>query len=189
MPYQVSRGLAFEKRFLEWFTVEGLLGQARKEQQVRKKVGAGHRETFYDLVKDEQGRPVLDQNGEPRRRLSRDEFSGRKGRIDVLLTVRDDVETIKVIIELKSTDWSRMRPESVRRNVARHAAQLYSYQGHLTRDMWDEDKQEWVPSGETDAVQMFLVYEQKPADGAVAEEIVALCGGDAIQVVWFDDLV
>src|SRR6266581_3128429 len=103
------------------------------------KVVATGRERLRGPIKDEHDQPVLDSAGNRMEGLLPDVYSGRKGRIDVLVVVEADGETIMVIIELKSTDWTRMRPENVRRNVARHAAQLYSYQGHLTRGMWGHE--------------------------------------------------
>jgi hypothetical protein len=62
-------------------------------------------------IKDEHDQAVLDSAGNLMEGLLHDKYSGRKGRIDVLVVVEADGETLMVIIELKSTDWSRMRPE------------------------------------------------------------------------------
>lgn len=83
------------------------------------------------MLNDERD-PLRDEKGQPRHGLLRDrEAPGRRRdgsrgrRLDVLVTVKDDLETIMVIIELKSTNWSRMKPDNVRLNIARHRAQLY----------------------------------------------------------------
>jgi len=112
---------------------------------------------------------------------------GRRGRIDVLAIIDDGDERVAVIIELKASDWTAQSPEQVRRKGARHAAQLYSYQGHLTNQMWDEDAQAWAPDGEVQAVQMWLVYERRPIDPDVAAAIEEQLGEDGISVLWFDE--
>lgn len=178
------RGLSFEKRFDCWFEKDpsALLGVEVQAQCVVKKVSARRSAVPRPLV-DHAGKPIVDPvTGEQRSGLLPDRESGRKGRIDRLLTVSGgDGEgdgDIKVIIELKSTDWSRLTPTAVRRNAARHAAQLYGYQGHLTNQMWDVDTQTWVAVAGVAQIQMVIVYEFKPADEANRRtDRAAVCPG------------
>src|SRR4051812_35303679 len=115
MPERVARGAEFERRFIEWFV--------RTKVDPRSRANRGVGETGDDAM--------------TRQRLVKDPTAtrgnrSRRGRIDVLAIIDDGNERVAVIIELKASDWTAKSPENVRRKVARHAAQLYSYQGHLT---------------------------------------------------------
>jgi len=48
----------------------------------------------------------------------------RRGRIDILITGLDGYV---VIYEIKATDWDRIKPGNVRRNLYRHQKQLWDY--------------------------------------------------------------
>ena len=49
--------------------------------------------------------------------------SGGRGRVDLAI-VTDDHEKMLIIIEIKGTDWDKIRPDRVNRNVQRHIRQL-----------------------------------------------------------------
>ena len=49
--------------------------------------------------------------------------AGGRGRVD-LAVVTDDHEKMLIIIEIKGTDWDKIRADRVKRNVQRHIRQL-----------------------------------------------------------------
>jgi hypothetical protein len=52
---------------------------------------------------------------------------GRRGRIDLLLEVDDGRRPLLIVVEIKNTDWDARAPHRIRRNLARHARQVWRY--------------------------------------------------------------
>ena len=50
--------------------------------------------------------------------------SGRRGRIDIQVDADRD---LVAVVEIKASDWDRMSPVAVRRNVRRQCAQIWDY--------------------------------------------------------------
>ena len=49
----------------------------------------------------------------------------KRGRMDIFISeVADDYV---MIIEIKATDWDRIKPKNIKRNLYRHSKQLYNY--------------------------------------------------------------
>ena len=56
----------------------------------------------------------------------------KSGRMDILITELGDFVTV---LEIKATDWDRIKPENVKRNLYRHQRQLLMYvDKHVTVD-------------------------------------------------------
>jgi len=185
---RISRGNEFQKRFITWFVNGDMLGPDGEilhasfpsldslvipKSSPKGRVGRGRQVPIPpDPTRTRDGVNVT-------------------GRPDVVAIVDDGSERSVIIIELKSTDWSTMTPVRLRRNVAAHAAQVYSYQGHWTNQLWDPtlgDRGGWRTDLDFQAVQMYLCYETRPADPAVADAIVEQVGEGGISVVWFDEI-
>ena len=49
----------------------------------------------------------------------------KTGRLDVF--VSEDFSEVRAIVEIKNSDWDKMRPQAVRRNVKRQARQVWRY--------------------------------------------------------------
>ena len=52
------------------------------------------------------------------------EIRQKSGRADILITELGDMVTI---LEIKATDWDRIKPTNVKRNLSRHQRQLFKY--------------------------------------------------------------
>ena len=71
-----------------------------------------------------QNRWLREYDGKARSELAVRKPNGRAGRIDLCL----DPNTNTVgVVEIKASDWDRMTEAAVRRNVKRHAAQVFQY--------------------------------------------------------------
>src|SRR5919108_1936015 len=58
-------------------------------------------------------------------------WKGKRGRVDIKLRVEDDGNI--VIVEIKATDWDKIKDERVRPTALRHASQIWRYiEAHLT---------------------------------------------------------
>jgi hypothetical protein len=77
------------------------------------------------------------------------------GRTDIRLELHDDESGLPavVVVEVKNTDWSKQTPKNVRRNLNRHARQVWRY-----LEPWVDR----VDAGEVAWVQGALVYPERP---------------------------
>ena len=48
----------------------------------------------------------------------------KSGRMDILIAELDDFVTI---LEIKATDWDRIKPKNIKKNLYRHQKQLFGY--------------------------------------------------------------
>lgn len=96
-------------------------------------------------------------------------WKGKRGRIDIRLF--DAEEGYTVVVELKATDWDKMRPHRVRPNALRHARQIWRY---IEAELRDNDV---IPA---------LVYPSPPESPGRKQEIEAILDERSIQVVWRD---
>jgi hypothetical protein len=93
-----------------------------------------------------------------------------RGRVDVLMQEYDGSLTL---IEVKATNWDRMRDYRVRPNVQRHARQVWSY----ILSFWERGID----------VCPALVYPRAPASFNRRLRIENLLGDRWVQVVWADE--
>ena len=96
--------------------------------------------------------------------------SGRKGRIDIFVDVDDN---LMAIVEIKSTDWDKMSLDAVRRNVKRHANQIWDY----IESQLEQGKD----------VSPGIIFPERPKNQERLELIEALFDERGIPVVWQDE--
>lgn len=98
------------------------------------------------------------------------QFGGKNGRVDIKLDVTDEGQI--VIVEIKATDWDRMKADRVRPNALRHASQIWRYiEAHLT-------PKDVIPA---------IVYPSPPKTRERREQIETLLNEKGIQVVWREE--
>ena len=98
--------------------------------------------------------------------------SGRKGRIDIF--VEADSELVAVV-EIKNSDWDKMTPKAVRRNVKRQAHQILNY----------IDSQ--LEKGNN--VSPGIIFPNKPKDIDLMNLIEELFEDEGMPVVWIDETI
>ena len=97
--------------------------------------------------------------------------SGQKGRIDVHANSGDLVG----VVEIKASDWDRMTPRAVRRNVRRQIRQIWDYiQSQLA---------------ERKDVSPGVIFPHRPKDAKRMKLIEDLFLEEGIPVVWEDETV
>ncbi len=97
-------------------------------------------------------------------------LAGKKGRVDIRLRITDEGEV--VIVEIKATDWDKMKPDRIRPNALRHANQIWRYiEAHLSPE-------DVVPA---------IVYPPPPLTPTRKEQIEAILEERGIQVVWREE--
>ena len=59
------------------------------------------------------------------------QWEGKRGRVDIRLSLEEDGQV--VIVEIKATDWDKVKEHRVKPNAMRHTHQIWRYIGaHLT---------------------------------------------------------
>ena len=107
------------------------------------------------------------QESEPEYGLCVGPGKKKRGRIDVL--IKEDDGSVS-IIEIKSTDWDRMKPHRVRPNALRHIRQVMKY----VYPFWEKG---------TDVVPG-LIYPKAPRSSERREQVESILEEQLIQVVW-----
>lgn len=95
----------------------------------------------------------------------------RRGRIDVFIDQIDDFVTV---VEIKSTDWDRIKPQNRQRLLGSHLRQVLKYVDQYV-------------DGDGVSVCAGIIYPRSPRTSGLREEIEGYLNDNALQVVWYDD--
>jgi hypothetical protein len=101
-----------------------------------------------------------------------------QGRVDIAVATIEP-ERSSIVIEIKGTDWRRIPPPRVRRNVLRHLNQLQRY---LDTAIDELEAAQW------DSVAGALLYPSRPIEGESLHVIEDAAAEQAIMVVWYEDV-
>lgn len=100
-------------------------------------------------------------------------LKGRRGRVDIFVSSDSDEKHVAVV-EIKASDWDRMKPKAVRRNALRQIRRIWSYiDGQV-----DLNRKDVSPG---------VIFPQRPSDPQRLQQIEDLFSEWAIQVVWHDE--
>jgi hypothetical protein len=103
--------------------------------------------------------------------------AGGRGRVD-LAVVTDDTEKMLIIIEIKGTDWDKIRAGRVKRNVQRHIRQLLAYLDTAIGEL---------EAGQWEGVAGALLYPSRPASTEALACVQAAADEQAIMSTWYDE--
>jgi Holliday junction resolvase-like predicted endonuclease len=92
----------------------------------------------------------------------------KRGRIDIKI---DEDAGYIAIVEIKATDWDRLKRDRIRATARRHSRQIWRY----VDDHVENQGKEVCPA---------LVYEYEPSDARVRAEVEQVLNDCLIQVVW-----
>jgi hypothetical protein len=97
-------------------------------------------------------------------------WKGKQGRVDIRIDIPENHQI--VVIEIKASDWDKMKPHRVRPNALRHVRQVWRYiEAYVSpRDV--------IPA---------LVYPSTPKISGRKEEIEAILDENSIAAVWRDE--
>lgn len=98
------------------------------------------------------------------------QWEGKRGRVDIRLKLEEDGHI--VIVEIKATDWDRLKEHRLRPTALRHARQIWRYiEDHLS------------PMDVTPAI----VYPSPPAISGRKGQVEEILNERGIQVVWREE--
>lgn len=95
----------------------------------------------------------------------------RRGRLDIFV---DDTEDYVVVVEIKATDWDRIKPRNITRNLGSHARQVWKYV-------------ERFHIGDGIDVCAGIIYPTAPKTAGLKARIEEYLNDRGMQVVWYDD--
>lgn len=126
---------------------------------------------FHKLIQDEWVATTNDGLAISEKYIKR--IDGRKGRVDILVEELGDYVSV---IEIKATDWDRIKPENVKRNIRRQIRQIWRY----------IDSQLEVYSME---VCPGIIFPKLPENSELLELVEDTFNAEGIQVVWHDETI
>ncbi len=129
---------------------------------------------FHKRVQDDW---LATAKGSPRIERPITKPGGRRGRVDVYVDAGDD---LVALVEIKHSDWDRMTPVAVRRNVRRHIRQILHYIDSQIQALGGDKKRD-VSAG--------VVFPRRPSDPERLKLIEHLFEEEGIPVVWEDETV
>lgn len=99
--------------------------------------------------------------------------TGGRGRMDVFVEVQEGNVLVAVVVEAKSSNWDSMTDPNFRRNVARHARQIWKYiNSHLIDGV---------------EVRAGIIYEAAPSDPARLLYLKEYFDSEFISLVFFNE--
>lgn len=96
---------------------------------------------------------------------------GKRGRMDIFV---NDVGDYVVVVEIKATDWDRIIPKNIQRNLDSHRRQVWKY-----IDKYLDGDQVNVCAG--------IIYPTTPETPGLQDRIEEYLNSYGLQVVWYDD--
>jgi hypothetical protein len=103
-----------------------------------------------------------------------DEINGRKGRVDIFV---DEIgDNLVSVVEIKNTDWDKIKPQNIRRNVKRQIRQLWRYISSQN-DLCNKE------------VSPGIIFQKLPQDAEKLKLIESMFNNEWIQVVWHDESI
>ncbi len=126
---------------------------------------------FHKLIQDEWIATTKDGEARPEKYIKR--VDGRKGRVDILIEELGDFVSI---IEIKATDWDRIKPENVKRNIRRQIRQVWRY----IESQLDIDSMAVCPG---------IIFPKLPNNTGILELVEDTFNAEGIQVVWHDETI
>lgn len=94
---------------------------------------------------------------------------GKQGRVDILV---DELGDYVSVIEIKATDWDRMKPSHVNRNIRRQVRQIWNY---IDSQIYLKD------------VCPAIIFQKLPQKPGLLELVENSFDAEGIQVVWHDE--
>jgi hypothetical protein len=95
----------------------------------------------------------------------------RHGRLDIFIDKMSDFVTV---VEIKGTDWDRIRPKNRKKVLGSHRRQVLRYV-----DKFVDEDQVNVCAG--------VIYPSSPITSGLKEEVETYLNDHGLQVVWYDD--
>lgn len=128
------------------------------------------REVQEDWAKTAQGRINVECTI-PLQQSAKNSVRPRRVRMDILV---DDLGDQVAVVEIKVTDWDRIIPRNITKNLGAHRRQIYKY------------IEEYL-DGEGIDVCPGLIYPSAPAKPGLKERIEEYLGDYGIAVAWYQD--
>ena len=136
----------------------------RKEPEQLRRGKEFHKKIQSEWVRDAEGEILIEK--------SVTKPSGKLGRVDVLAV---DGDQDVAVLEIKYSDWDRMIPTAVKRNIRRQIRQIWQY----------------IESQLTDgkSVSPGISFPKRPQDNERMKLIEAIFWEEGIPVVWEDESI
>lgn len=127
-----------------------------------------HKKVQDDWKKEAQGNINVEHTIDL---VKQDRKRKKKGRIDLFV---DDMDDQVAVVEIKSTNWDKIKPANIQKNLGSHRRQIWKY----ISKYYDGDKLSVSPG---------IIYPHEPISGELKIRIETYLNDWGIQVVWYFD--
>lgn len=126
---------------------------------------------FHKLIQDEWVATTNDGLARSEKYIKR--IDGRTGRVDLLVEELGDYVSV---IEIKATDWDRIKPGNVKRNIRNQIRQIWRY----IDSQLDIYSMEVCPG---------VIFPKLPQNHELLELVEKSFNDEGIQVVWHNETI
>ena len=108
--------------------------------------------------------------------------NGRRGRVDVFVN-DEEPDGVVAIVEVKATDWDKIKAQNVRRNIRRQIRQIWNYiESQILNG-------QFILTGEGKDVCPGIIFPKRPKSQKRMALIEELFLEEGIPVVWHDETI
>jgi hypothetical protein len=132
---------------------------------------AFHKRVQDDWERTAKGGRLANEHTINLSRLSSAAKVGRRGRLDMFV---DELGDFVSVVEIKSTDWDKVKRENQRHLIANHRRQVWKY------------IEEYLDVQTVD-VCAGIIYPSAPLTPGLKDMVEGHMNDNGLQVVWYDD--
>jgi hypothetical protein len=141
------------------------------EPDILKQGKAFHRKVQEDWKRTAKDGKIIKEHTIPFHQVSSVLRRKKFGRLDLFV---DELGNFVSVVEIKSTDWDRVKEANRKKLLASHRRQIWRY------------IKEYVDTKKTD-VCPGIIYPHSPSSPGLKEMIENYLNDYGLQVVWYDD--
>lgn len=145
--------------------------KAGEEPRVLRRGKKFHKDIQEEWIKEAEGAVKVEHRVR--------DLEGRRRRIDVCVDSETELVTV---VELKRTDWDRIRPHRIRITAMRHARQIWDYcEPYLDGKVPRKDGKGFLKPAD---VCPGIIYDMVPRRRGLLEQVESVLNARCVQVVW-----
>lgn len=141
------------------------------EPEILRKGKAFHKRVQEDWERTAKDGKIIKEHFIPLSVIRKKLKKRKSGRLDIFVDVKDNFVTI---VEIKSTDWDKVKEKNRKKLLGSHRRQVWNY----IEEYLDVEKIDVCPG---------IIYPKPPKTPGLKDMIEKYLNEYGLQVVWYDD--
>lgn len=141
------------------------------EPEILRRGKAFHKRIQKDWERTAKDGKIIVEHFIPLSIISKNLKKKKSGRLDIFV---DDISDFVSIVEIKSTDWDKVKEKNRKKLLGSHRRQVW----HYIEEYLDVKKIDVCPG---------IIYPKPPKTAGLREMIEKYLNKYGLQVVWYDD--